>query len=340
MEKDKEKMPKAKDKMPKRRDKLEAIEKMKPYRFGCKVKLPGLKCVYRSIYLSEMREHVRKHRESIRSGYRTKARYFEIGDETKTIENQVDENISAESQEQESRQLEPNGQKNIIAIFGADNQCVYVPQEFFFKQIDKQFEENIILSNESGDEANENITTSVESLTIMDDVNVDDDTFEAISPSSNPTEQQQQMLSSPVQTLRCEIAPSKQKIDILSLTMLNSGISELILPPIEKDEHSEAAQLTQQKTNVTDTVQLENIEQITILENKPSTNQFIHQSSIYVELFSLNRKIFYLQCHCVFPCAILRFCEPFPFQECSPVTQIQMMNAIYNKIPKMKVQDR
>lgn len=45
------------------------------------------------------------------------------------------ENASAKNE------VKLDDQKKIIAVFGADNQCVYVDQESFFKQIDEQFAE-------------------------------------------------------------------------------------------------------------------------------------------------------------------------------------------------------
>lgn len=61
-------------KMAKRKQK---IENMKSLPFGCKVPIPGYKCVYRSWYRQEMRNHVKNHLRSLKSGMRNRSRYWE-----------------------------------------------------------------------------------------------------------------------------------------------------------------------------------------------------------------------------------------------------------------------
>lgn len=58
------------------------INQMKPRPHGCEItNLPrGTKCFFRSWTLGEMKIHQKKHSQSINTGKRTKARYFEVGD--------------------------------------------------------------------------------------------------------------------------------------------------------------------------------------------------------------------------------------------------------------------
>lgn len=51
---------------------------MMDYPFNCRVVLPGIKCAYKALHLSEINAHEMKHLRNIKSKKRNKSRYYEV----------------------------------------------------------------------------------------------------------------------------------------------------------------------------------------------------------------------------------------------------------------------
>lgn len=122
--------------MGKKLNKKEAIKKMESYRFGCSVRVPGLKCAYRAIYYSEILKHIQNHRKSIKSNIRTNARQYEV------------EEIASQKEE---KSIQKSTQSQYVAIFGSDGQCVHFEQEIFFSEIEKKYQQKLITFDETND---------------------------------------------------------------------------------------------------------------------------------------------------------------------------------------------
>lgn len=124
----------------KRQSKTERIKIMESYPFKCTVKASGIKCVYRALYHSEIKAHITKHQNSIDSGVPTRARSYEVADETAATENSIE---TDQSQDQQLAFDDPAAVR--VAIFGPQNECVYVPLESILNEVDKKFEEEFVL---------------------------------------------------------------------------------------------------------------------------------------------------------------------------------------------------
>lgn len=140
--------------------KKKEIEKMRFYPYGCKVVLPGIKCAYRALYYSDIREHIRNHRSNIKNillnktaEKRTKARYYEVPAEWPNCES-----VIVHQNKQTKRQIKnpPNKKKSDnVAIFGPNGDCVYLDQELVLKTIEKQFVSHYVLFDSNSEKSGE-----------------------------------------------------------------------------------------------------------------------------------------------------------------------------------------
>lgn len=245
------------------RKREDRIKQMKLLPFKCKAKLPpGIKCVYRALYFSEIESHITKHQKSIDSGVPTVARNYEVTNETTTTtENAI------EIDQPRDHQLEfddPVAAR--VAVFGPNDQCVYMSLESVFNEIDKRFRENIVFDDKPSEML----------------VNDEDEFSTRVSPLI-PQKSLARSLVIEKKQLEEEFFVENNELGYEHQTEEGSPRGSHILPP--------------------ESVQLESTELITILENRlPASGKHATPSATLFQ--SLFLVIFRIGIHFIYTCTV------------------------------------